>query len=174
MNVFHVAGGPGPGFPATGRHQRLRVRLSLRKAAWNSPTPTRSTGNPGDTPKVCSLHRTNWAFAFSGTDLFCRSWIVFRCLAGNKVRRALLHSLRSEGRPTLNAHIQTQMEEPCWQQLALENGSLRAIIAELLIKNQNLRWQLQGRGSRPSQDPGVLTAPEGTPLRRKPSTAGIP
>jgi hypothetical protein len=35
-----------PGFPATGHHQRPRVRLSLRKAAWNSPTPTRSTGNP--------------------------------------------------------------------------------------------------------------------------------
>jgi hypothetical protein len=33
-----------------------------------------------------------------------------------------------------------------WQQLAQENGSLRAIIAELLIKNQNLRWELLGRG----------------------------
>src|ERR1700722_12693153 len=28
-----------PGFPATGRHQYPRVRLSLRKAAWSSPTP---------------------------------------------------------------------------------------------------------------------------------------
>jgi hypothetical protein len=74
----------------------------------------------------------------------------------------------------LNAHIETQIEEPDWQQLAQENGSLRAIIAELLIKNQNLRWQLQGHGSRRSQDPGLLTATEGTPLRRKPSTAGIP
>ena len=34
-----------------------------------------------------------------------------------------------------------------WQQLAQENGSLRAIIAELLIKNQNLRWELMSRGS---------------------------
>jgi hypothetical protein len=32
-----------------------------------------------------------------------------------------------------------------WQQLTQENGSLRVIIAELLIKNQNLRWQLSGR-----------------------------
>ena len=37
-----------PEFPATGRHQRPRVRLSLRKAAWSSSTPTRSTGNPGE------------------------------------------------------------------------------------------------------------------------------
>ena len=27
-----------------------------------------------------------------------------------------------------------------WQELAQENGSLRTIIAELLIKNQKLRW----------------------------------
>jgi hypothetical protein len=74
----------------------------------------------------------------------------------------------------LNAQIQTQMEEPCWQQLAQENGSLRAIIAELLIKNQNLRWELQGRGSRSSHDAGLLTTSEGTPFRRKASTAGIP
>ena len=74
----------------------------------------------------------------------------------------------------MNAHIQTRSEEPAWQELVKENGSLRAIIAELLIKNQNLRWELQGRGSRPGHDPGVLTASEGTPLRRKPSIAGIP
>jgi hypothetical protein len=50
-------------------------------------------------------------------------------------------------RPTLrNAHIQTQSKEPNWQELAHENGSLRVIIAELLIKNQNLRWELQGHG----------------------------
>ncbi len=29
--------------------------------------------------------------------------------------------------------------------LAQENSCLRAIIAELLIKNQHLRWELQGR-----------------------------
>lgn len=73
-----------------------------------------------------------------------------------------------------NIHIQVQNDEPNWQQLAQENGSLRAIIAELLIKNQNLRWELQGRGSRVSQDPGLLTASEGTPLRRNSSTAVIP
>jgi hypothetical protein len=78
-------------------------------------------------------------------------------------------------RPTLrNAYIQTQSEEPDWQQLAQENGSLRAIIAELLIKNQNLRWELQGHGCWPGHDPKRLTASEGTPLRRKPITAGIP
>jgi hypothetical protein len=31
------------------------------------------------------------------------------------------------------------------RQLAQENRCLRAIIAELLIKNQHLRWELQGR-----------------------------
>jgi hypothetical protein len=40
----------GPGFPATGRHRHPRVRLSSKKAAWSSSTPTRSTGNPGEAP----------------------------------------------------------------------------------------------------------------------------
>jgi hypothetical protein len=40
---------------------------------------------------------------------------------------------------------------PEWQQLAQENGSLRVIIAELLIKNQKLRWQLSLNGGRPVQ-----------------------
>ena len=52
---------------------------------------------------------------------------------------------------------------PEWQQLAQENGSLRVIIAELLIKNQKLRWQLSGHGCWPVQDPRVLMASEGTP-----------
>jgi hypothetical protein len=73
-----------------------------------------------------------------------------------------------------NVYIQTKSEELDWQQLAQENGSLRAIIAELLIKNQNLRWELQGRGCWPGQDPRLLTASEGTPLRRNSSTAGMP
>jgi hypothetical protein len=52
---------------------------------------------------------------------------------------------------------------PEWQQLAQENGSLRAIIVDLLIKNQNLRWELLGQGCRPRQEPRVLMASEGTP-----------
>ena len=56
---------------------------------------------------------------------------------------------------TGNAYIQPQSNEPQdWQLLAQENGSLRAIIGELLIKNQKLRWELQGtdagRGTTPS------------------------
>ena len=67
-----------------------------------------------------------------------------------------------------NAYIQLNgMEQmslpPEWQQLAQENSSLRVIIAELLIKNQNLRWQLSGHGCRPVQDPRILMASEGTP-----------
>jgi hypothetical protein len=50
-----------------------------------------------------------------------------------------------------------------WQQLAQENGSLRVIIGELLIKNQKLRWELLGRGGRPVQEPRILIASEGTP-----------
>ena len=55
-----------------------------------------------------------------------------------------------------NAKIQQTTFEPLWadlietidprsdgQELAQENRCLRVIIAELLIKNQNLRWQLQ-------------------------------
>jgi hypothetical protein len=73
-----------------------------------------------------------------------------------------------------NVSTQVQSEEPDLQQLVQENGSLRAIIAELLLKNQNLRWELEGHGCWPSQDPRLLTASEGTPSRRKFSTAGIP
>jgi hypothetical protein len=73
-----------------------------------------------------------------------------------------------------NAYIQPKSDEQDWQQLAQENGSLRAIIAELLMKNQNLRWELQGHGCWPAHDPRLLIASEGTPLRRKSRTAGTP
>jgi hypothetical protein len=61
------------------------------------------------------------------------------------------------------------------QQLAQENHALRAIVAELLIKNQNLRWALLGEGSPLlSHEPRVLMTSGGTPLRRNARTAGIP
>ena len=41
-----------------------------------------------------------------------------------------------------------------WQELAQENGSLRAIIAELLIKNQKLRWELRGTAAARFTIPG--------------------
>jgi hypothetical protein len=55
---------------------------------------------------------------------------------------------------TGTAYIQPQSDEAQdWQQLSQENGSLRAIIGELLSKNQKLRWELQEArmlaGSRP-------------------------
>jgi hypothetical protein len=48
---------------------------------------------------------------------------------------------------TGNTHCQLEDIEPIptcidWQQLAQENRTLRAMITELLIKNQNLRWEL--------------------------------
>ena len=68
-----------------------------------------------------------------------------------------------------------QSKQPSeWQQMAQENGSLRAIIAELLIKNQNLRWELLAHKCGPIQDPRLLVASEGTPLRKNSRTAGIP
>jgi hypothetical protein len=73
-----------------------------------------------------------------------------------------------------NHYTPTQSEGPDLQQLAQENGSLRAIIAELLIKNQNLRWELEGHRGWPGHDPRLLTASEGTPLRRKSSTVALP
>jgi hypothetical protein len=79
-------------------------------------------------------------------------------------------SERNKRRPTIlgDSYIQLNgMEQmglpPEWQQLAQENGSLRTIIVELLIKNQNLRWQLLGHAYRPVQDPRALMASEGTP-----------
>ena len=41
-----------------------------------------------------------------------------------------------------------------WQQLARENGALRAIIAELLIANQKLRWELRGTDASRRTIPG--------------------
>jgi hypothetical protein len=76
---------------------------------------------------------------------------------------------------TGNPYIQRQSDEPQdWQQLAQENGSLRAIIGELLIKNQRLRWELQEHGCWPAHDPKLLMASEGMPLRKKARTAGKP
>ena len=74
------------------------------------------------------------------------------------------------------------------QQLAQENSCLRVIIAELLLKNQNLRWALLGQGSgllratvpgipqriNYAPDRRLLIASEGTPLCKNSRTAGIP
>jgi hypothetical protein len=56
-----------------------------------------------------------------------------------------------------NAHIQHSAVEQInpasdWQQLVRENGSLRMIIAELLIKNQKLRWELLRHRCGPADD----------------------
>ena len=61
-----------------------------------------------------------------------------------------------------------------WQELAQENGSLRAIIAELLVKNQKLRWELLVLGCGPAHDPRVLIASEGTPFRKNSLTVVTP
>ena len=61
-----------------------------------------------------------------------------------------------------------------WQELAQENGSLRVIIAELLIKNQKLRWELMGHGCGPVHDPRLLIASEGTPFRKNSLTVVTP
>ena len=47
-----------------------------------------------------------------------------------------------------------------WQHLAQENGSLRVIIAELLIKNQKLRWELLGHKCGSAHDPRPLIGSE--------------
>jgi hypothetical protein len=59
--------------------------------------------------------------------------------------------------PTLSG-----VEDSDPQQLTQENGFLRLLVAELLIKNQNLRWALQTSG----YDPRALATPEGTPFRK--------
>jgi|HubBroStandDraft_1064217.scaffolds.fasta_scaffold842093_2 hypothetical protein len=61
------------------------------------------------------------------------------------------------------------------QQLVQENLVLRAIVAELLMKNQNLRWTILGQGAEAvAQDPRLLMTSGGTPLRRNARTAGMP
>jgi hypothetical protein len=59
-----------------------------------------------------------------------------------------------------NAQFQAATDDPV--QLVQEIVSLRVLVAELLIKNQNLRWALQTSG----YDPRLLSTPEGTPFRR--------
>lgn len=68
-----------------------------------------------------------------------------------------------------------------WQQLAQENGCLRVIIGELLMKNQTLRWALLGQGpmvpagmQAAAYDPRLRTTEGGTPLCKKFRTAGMP
>jgi hypothetical protein len=64
-----------------------------------------------------------------------------------------------------NAQVQPTLfgvEDPDPQQLAQENGFLRSLVAELLVKNQNLRWALQTTG----YEPRVWATPEGTPFRK--------
>jgi hypothetical protein len=45
-----------------------------------------------------------------------------------------------------------------WHELIQENGSLRRMIAELLITNQELRWQLLGYRSRSTHHPRPLSS----------------
>ena len=76
--------------------------------------------------------------------------------------------------PSNIEHSYDSLEED-GQQLAQENHALRAIVAELLIKNQNLRWALLGEGTPVlSHEPGVLMTSGGTPLRRNARTAVMP
>jgi regulator of replication initiation timing len=79
----------------------------------------------------------------------------------------------------MSGKAQTQFEiceqdSPEWHQLIRENGSLRAIIAELLIRNQNLRWELLVLRDRLVHEPGLIAAAEGTPLRRNSLIPGMP
>jgi hypothetical protein len=59
-------------------------------------------------------------------------------------------------------------------QLTQEIGSLRAIVAELLAKNQTLRWELLQNGCWATQDPRLLMASEGMPVRKYSRTVAIP
>jgi hypothetical protein len=61
-----------------------------------------------------------------------------------------------------------------FQQLTQEIGSLRAIVAELLAKNQTLRWELLKNGCWTTQDPRLLMASEGMPVRKYSRTVVIP
>ena len=60
------------------------------------------------------------------------------------------------------------------RQLTQEIGSLRAIISELLAKNQTLRWELLQNGCWATQDPRLLMASEGMPVRKYSRTVAIP
>jgi hypothetical protein len=61
------------------------------------------------------------------------------------------------------------------QQLVQENQALRAIVAGLLIKNQNLRWALLGQGTPLlAYEPRSLVTSGGTPLRRNARTTVMP
>jgi hypothetical protein len=63
---------------------------------------------------------------------------------------------------------------PNLHELKQENGYLRAIVAELLIKNQKLRWELLGQRSGLVQESAFLATAEGTPLCRNSLIVGMP
>ena len=58
-------------------------------------------------------------------------------------------------------------------ELRQQNVTLRVIVAELLFKNQNLRWELYQVRDK-TQGATVLSASEERPLRRNSFTAGRP
>jgi hypothetical protein len=58
------------------------------------------------------------------------------------------------------------------EQLKQQIGSLETIIAELLLKNQKLRWELFARGI--SQGPSVAAIAGEMPFRKNSWAAGIP
>jgi hypothetical protein len=60
----------GPRFPATHRWTKPCVLLSLRKAAWSTPTPLSSTGNPGER----SVVERSALFCFSASRTDPRDW----------------------------------------------------------------------------------------------------
>jgi hypothetical protein len=78
------------------------------------------------------------------------------------------------GNAQIAPHDVEQFNPPDLQQLTQEIGSLRTIIAELLAKNQTLRWELRAQGCWATQDPRLLIASEGTPVRKYSRTVAIP
>lgn len=60
MSVWYVNSTAGePGFPVTQHQTGPRVRLSSRKAAYSSTTPSTSTGNPEEAPVTHLLNSGN-------------------------------------------------------------------------------------------------------------------
>ncbi len=99
----------GPGFPISRCRPRRRMRLSLRKATRNSPTPLTWTGNPGERK--------------GGTCSF--AWTARKCRAGGPQPNPILFDTHA---PPHNQRITCtpcQVHSLIWATLSNSQPSLR-------------------------------------------------
>jgi hypothetical protein len=112
-----------PGFPATLRRTRSRVRLSVRKGAWSSPTPPSFTGNPGQ-PRDLQFSGPFMEMFFDGGVPAARKSMDFRNQLAPKIWSLPLtlqpsrqyHVLQAAGPRAIAARWRLPVAEGHWRE----------------------------------------------------------